>query len=130
MRGRQTDQETVDRIMSLWILNNNARLTAEEVGLPCTTVNDIINRNKNNPEIAKIRAEKMNQFADRAAEVIDIALIRLINDLQNNKKEIPTNHLTTVIGTMFDKRALALGESTDNTKITFELPPGVDEYAE
>lgn len=38
--------------------------------------------------------------------------------------------LTTAIGTLYDKRALAQGESTDNTKIEFKLPKGVDEYAE
>lgn len=38
--------------------------------------------------------------------------------------------ITTAIGTLYDKRALAKGESTENTKITFDLPKGVDEYAE
>lgn len=38
--------------------------------------------------------------------------------------------LTTAIGTLYDKRALANGESTENTKIEFKLPKGVDEYAE
>jgi uncharacterized protein YdaT len=38
--------------------------------------------------------------------------------------------ITTAVGTLYDKRALAQGESTENTKIEFKLPKGVEEYAE
>ena len=36
--------------------------------------------------------------------------------------------ITTSIGTLYDKRALALGESTEN--VTFTIPDGVKKYAE
>ena len=36
--------------------------------------------------------------------------------------------ITTAIGTLYDKRALAKGENTDSTKITIELPEGFEEY--
>lgn len=38
--------------------------------------------------------------------------------------------ITTAVGTLYDKRALAQGDSTENTKIEFKLPKGVEEYAE
>lgn len=38
--------------------------------------------------------------------------------------------ITTAIGTLYDKKALAEGKPTDNTKVTFELPPEVKPYAE
>lgn len=38
--------------------------------------------------------------------------------------------LTTAIGTLYDKRALAQGESTANTNIEFKLPKEVGDYAE
>lgn len=38
--------------------------------------------------------------------------------------------LTTAIGTLYDKRALAKGESTENTSVTFKLPEGIMKYAE
>lgn len=38
--------------------------------------------------------------------------------------------ITTAIGTLFDKKALAEGKSTENVAIEIKLPPGVDEYAE
>ena len=38
--------------------------------------------------------------------------------------------VTTAIGTLFDKRALANGESTQNTSVVIKLPEGAKEYAE
>ena len=37
--------------------------------------------------------------------------------------------ITTAIGTLYDKRALAKGESTDNMSVQIKLPEGADEYA-
>lgn len=37
--------------------------------------------------------------------------------------------ITTAIGTLFDKRALADGEATDNMTVNIKLPDGIDEYA-
>lgn len=37
--------------------------------------------------------------------------------------------ITTAIGTLYDKRALAKGESTENTSVKVILPDGSDEYA-
>lgn len=38
--------------------------------------------------------------------------------------------ITTAIGTLYDKRALAQGESTENASVTFNLPKELNEYAE
>lgn len=37
--------------------------------------------------------------------------------------------ITTAIGTLYDKRALAEGGSTDNVTVEIKLPEGIDEYA-
>ncbi len=37
--------------------------------------------------------------------------------------------ITTAIGTLFDKKALADGAATENVAVEIKLPPGVDEYA-
>lgn len=37
--------------------------------------------------------------------------------------------LTTAVGTLYDKRALAKGESTENTTVSIRLPEGFEEYA-
>ena len=38
--------------------------------------------------------------------------------------------VTTAIGTLYDKRALARGEATENTRVTVDLPEEMNEYAE
>ena len=37
--------------------------------------------------------------------------------------------LTTAVGTLYDKRALAKGESTENKTVNIKLPEGFEEYA-
>lgn len=70
-------------------------------------------------EIWSMDDSEMSQQAKNAA-------VNKIKNMQlHNLKDI-----TTAIGTLYDKRALAKGESTEITKITFDLPQGVDELAE
>ena len=58
-----------------------------------------------------------------------------ISEINNISKKIAelklqnVREITTAIGTMYDKRALANGESTDNAVMTIVLPDGADEYA-
>lgn len=37
--------------------------------------------------------------------------------------------ITTAIGTLYDKRALAEGGTTDNVSVSIKLPEGIDDYA-
>lgn len=37
--------------------------------------------------------------------------------------------ITTAIGTLYDKKALADGSTTENVAVEIRLPPGADEYA-
>ena len=38
--------------------------------------------------------------------------------------------ITTAIGTLYDKKALAEGSATDNVSVSIKLPKGIDEYAD
>lgn len=40
-----------------------------------------------------------------------------------------TRAVTTAIGTLFDKKALAEGQTTENVSVSVKLPEGIDEYA-
>ena len=40
-----------------------------------------------------------------------------------------TKAVTTAIGTLYDKRALAEGGTTENVTVSVKLPEGIDEYA-
>ena len=55
-----------------------------------------------------------------------VALANKIGDLQLNR----ISEITTALGTMFDKRALAKGDSTTNTTITVTMSDEVKRLAE
>ena len=55
-------------------------------------------------------------------------MCRLEKEIADDEKDIPINHLTTAIGTLYDKRALAKGEMTQNVGFAtnFDLDKLVD----
>lgn len=128
-RGKKTTPETIYKIMTSWAITNNYKETSRELNLPVTTVKNIVDANKGKPEFVKLQNEKKKEFSKMAGRIIQKAAARLESELDNSEKDIPVNHLTTVIGTLYDKKALADGATTENVEINIKLPPGVDEYA-
>lgn len=128
-KGKKTSPEDIYRIMALWAVNKNYKETADSLGMAVSTVKKIVDEHINDEKFEKLCTEKEEEFSKRASEIINIALDRLTRELEDEEKEIPVNHLTTVIGTMYDKRALSQGESTENTKLEIKLPEEVTEYA-
>lgn len=129
-RGKKTSPEMVYKIMTSWVLTNNYKETARDLGLPYSTVKDTVLKNKDKDEFVKLRDEKRENFSQNADRIIDKAMKRLEREIDNDECDIPINHLTTVIGTLYDKKALSEGDATQRVKIEFNLPEGVKEYAE
>ena len=46
---------------------------------------------------------------------------RLEDTLDDRDEKLQVNNLSTVIGTLYDKRALARGEPTNNEKLTVNV---------
>ena len=116
-RGKKTPPETIYAVMTSWAVTDNLKTTADELGLPVTTVKGIVEKNKNKPEFVKLRNKKKEDFSKRADGIIKKALCRLERDIDNEEKDIPVNHLTTVIGTLTDKKLLLEGKPTENVNI-------------
>lgn len=131
-RGKKTPPEVIYQIMASWAVTDNFEETAKKLKIPVNTVRDIVRNNKNKPEFVELRALKKEEFVNDMDEIIRLAVSRLKGELENKEKPIPVNYLMSVIGTSYDKRALAKGEATENTKNTIEiiLPEGCEEYAE
>ena len=129
-RGKKTSPEVVYQVMTSWAVHHNNMEVSRELGVPEATVRKIVDENKDKAEFAKICEKKKEEFADKASRIIDKALARLEEAIENKDEYIPVNQLTTAIGTLYDKRALAKGESTCNTKVVIKLPEGVNDYAE
>ena len=128
-RGKKTPPEVIYQIMASWAVTDSYKETAGALGLPVSTVKTIVDKNKDEPEFEKLRTEKREEFSKTSSRIIVKALNRLERDIDDEDKDIPVNQLTTVIGTLFDKRALAEGTSTDNVTVSIKLPEGIEEYA-
>ena len=113
-RGKKTSPEVIYQVMTSWAVTNNYNETANALNMAVSSVKKIVQDNKDKDEFAKLCTEKREEFSDKASKLIDMLLERLENELDNEDKEIPINHITTAIGTLYDKRALAKGEMTQN----------------
>lgn len=116
-RGKNTPPEVVYQIMTSWAITDNVNETAKRLGIAESTVRKIVKANKDKPEFAKLCEEKRNNFSKKADGIINKALNRLERDIDDENKDIPVNHLTTVIGTLTDKKLLLEGKPTERTEI-------------
>ena len=166
MRGKQTDNETIYKIMLSMFSTNNFSETARQLKIPVKTVEKIYKENKDKEEFTKLCKEKKEQFVEAATNIINKAtelLERRIEmaldnqdeidelieevwqidkkDLNETRKKTIVNKLTkmqlnnlseitTAIGTLYDKRALAKGEITTNAGITIKMDKKVEELSQ
>ena len=128
-RGKKTSLEDVYKVMVGYAGNKNVNDLAKSLGMAESTCRKIILDNQEKPEFVKLCEKKEEEFADKATRIIDKALIRLEKELDNEEKDIHINNLTTAIGTLYDKRALAKGESTENKSITITMDESVKELS-
>lgn len=117
-RGKKTPPETVTAIMAVQAVTDNAAETARMLELPERTVRDIIDKNKDSERFAELRREKQSEFSEKASRIIDKALNRLERAIEDDEQAIPVNQLSTVIGTLYDKRALSEGKPTESVKLS------------
>lgn len=164
-RGKKSSPELIYKVMASYATTNNLKETSRDLGVPVSTVLDIVNANKDKPEFEKLRNEKLKEFSDRAGEIIHKGLLLLDRRFsralqkeeeldvlieaifdsektefsQDEKKRLvdkikalqlhDVKAITTAIGTLYDKRALENGSSTEKMTVEIKLPPDVDEYA-
>ena len=115
-------------VMASYAITNNYSETARQLNMPVATVQDIVKANKDKEEFLKLRQEKRDEFSDKASVIIDELLVRITEEVTDRDKDIPLNHLTTALGTLYDKRALANGEMTQN--VGFATNISIDRLAE
>lgn len=121
MKGKKTDNETIYKIMLSVFTTGNYNETARQLKIPVNTVEDIYKKNVEKEEFVKLRMQKQDEFTERATRIIEKALNRLEESLDNKEEKLAINNLSTVIGTLYDKRALAKGDSTENSKLDINI---------
>jgi Asp-tRNA(Asn)/Glu-tRNA(Gln) amidotransferase B subunit len=113
-RGKKTSPEVVYKVMVSYAITHNNVETARQLGIPESTVRKIVEDNKKSDEFRKLCDQKKDEFAEKTSRIIDKLLARIENEVLDEEKDIPLNHLTTAMGTLYDKRALSRGETTQN----------------
>ena len=132
MKGKKTEPQLVYQVMTSWALTDNYRETAREVGVSESTVRNIVKNHKDCAEFVQLCAQKKNEFAQRATVIIDGILELLEQQIKaglEGEANFKLNELTTALGTLYDKRALAKGESTENSVVRIALAEELKEYA-
>ena len=114
--------------MTSYFCTRNLNQTAKDLNLAFSTVKNIVDANKDKPEFAKLGEQKCEEFSNKASTIIDMLLDRITREVADDEREIPINHLTIALGTLYDKRALAKGESTQNVGFAsnFDLDKLID----
>ena len=120
-RGKKTSPEVIYKVMTSYAITRNMNETSKSLNIPYSTVKDIIDSNIDKEEFAKLREEKENEFSEKASAIIDMLLARIEKEVLDGEKDIPLNHLTTAMGTLYDKRALSKGEMTQNVGFATNL---------
>ena len=129
-KGKKTDNETIYKVMLSVFSTGNYSETARQLDMPQKTVEDIYKRNIEKEEFTKLREEKRDEFVEDATRIINKAMKRLEKSIDDNEEIISVNNLSTVIGTLYDKRNLAEGKSTVNTDITIKMDKKVEELSQ
>lgn len=128
-KGKKTDNGTIYKVMLSYIVTRNYSETARQLDMPESTVRKIIDDNKDKEEFAKLCEEKRDEFVEKATRLIDKALNRLEKALDDNKERIPVNNLSTVIGTLYDKKSLSEGKATVNADINIKMSKEVEDLS-
>ena len=117
---KKVPPEKVTAVIMSYATTHSGRETSRQTGVPEATVRKILKDNKDDPYYARVYAKKQEDFVAKADRIIDKALDRLEKQLDGDDY-IPVNNLSTVIGTMYDKRALAKGDPTSNEVTTIRV---------
>lgn len=119
-----TEKQVCD-ILQSYALTNSYNATAKECGCADHTVKKIVMGNYE--RFLEIKETTKQKFTEHAERLIYKTLDKIDKRLEDDN--IPLNQLTTALGTLYDKRALALGETTQNTTIKVSMSEEVKDLS-
>lgn len=147
-KGVPIDNEKIAEVIASYALTNSYNKTAHECGISDKTVKKIIENNPKEYEKKKeLFSESANRIINKSLKLIEDridtamhnqseleSIIQMVwkqdkKELNETQKKTIVNkisrmqlnslsELTTAMGTLYDKRALSLGEPTNNEKMT------------
>lgn len=132
MRGKKYDTETKERALAALAVSNNIDELSREMGIPSNTLRQWKKDAEKSEDFIELRKEKRAEFVERAWETIGNALKladRRIKNALESGEELPLREISTYIGTMYDKAALASGEETERAEVRITMSGELEDYA-
>lgn len=120
--GIKTPTKKKMEVIKSYVETDSFNATAKETGVNPKTCKKIVEENP------KEYLDEKERFIETTTRLINKALGKLDEGL--DRDDIPINNITTAIGTLYDKRALAKGESTSNENIVVQMSPEIKELSE
>lgn len=119
--GVKTPTKKKVEVIKSYVQTDSFNATAKETGVNPKTCKKIVEENP------KEYMNEKEKFIATTTRLINKALDKLDEGL--DREDIPINNITTAIGTLYDKRALAKGESTTNNSITIQMSDELKELS-
>lgn len=132
MRGKKYDTETKERALAALAVSNNIDELSRELKIPANTLRQWKKDAEKSEDFIELRKEKRAEFVERAWETIGNALKladRRIKNALESGEELPLRELSTYIGTMYDKAALASGEETERAEMRISMSGELEEFS-
>ena len=119
--GVKTPTKKKIEVIKSYVQTDSFNATAKETGVNPKTCKKIVEENP------KEYIDEKEQFIATTTRLINKALNKLDEGL--DRDNIPINNISTTIGTLYDKRALAKGESTNNDSIVIKMTDELKELS-
>lgn len=120
--GVKTPTKKKMEVIKSYVQTDSFNATARETGVNPKTCKKIVEENP------KEYMDEKERFIETTTRLINKALGKLDEKLDDDNNSL--SNITTAIGTLYDKRALAKGESTTNEAITIQMSPEIKELSE
>lgn len=120
-RGVKTPTKKKVEVIKSYVQTDSFNATSKETGVNDHTVKKIVEEN------ADLYEQEKKHFIETTTRLINKALNKLDEGL--DRDNIPINNISTAIGTLYDKRALAKGESTNNDTIVVTMSDNLKELS-
>ena len=111
--GVKTPTKKKIEVIKSYVQTDSFNATAKETGVNPKTCKKIVEENP------KEYMEEKDRFIETTTRLINKALGKLDEKLDDDNNSL--SNITTAIGTLYDKRALAKGEATSNDSITITM---------
>ena len=132
IKGKMYGDEIRERAFALLAVNHNRSEVAKQLGVSESTLRGWLKADNVSENIAKAREENKRFFVAMAWKTIGTALQlvdRRLEESLHGGEPIPLKELSSYIGAIYDKAALASGEETGRSEMRITMSGELREFS-